>query len=99
MNISYTPHPEDTDNIILPDSLNVIVEALAENVHEVWAQSRIQQGWVYGPERNEKLKQHPGLVPYAKLDEVEKDYDRHTAISTLKLITKLGFTIVPKENL
>lgn len=32
-------------------------------------------------------------VPYENLPEVEKDYDRDTAIGTLKLIVKLGFKI------
>jgi ryanodine receptor 2 len=62
-------------------------------VHEVWAQTRISQGWTYGVERNDTLKQHPCLVPYEDLPEEERVYDRNTAISTLKLITKLGFKI------
>ena len=69
------------------------MEALAKNVHEVWAQSRISQGWSYGAERNDELKQHPCLVPYEELPEVEKDYDRNTALETLKLILKIGFKI------
>lgn len=39
------------------------------------------------------LKQHPGLVPYDELPESEKEYDRHTAMETLRLIKKLGFEI------
>lgn len=48
---------------MLPESLNDLTEALAENVHEVWAKSGMEQVWVYGPERNDSLTQHPGLVP------------------------------------
>jgi hypothetical protein len=66
---------------------------LAKQQHDVWAQSRIEQGWTYGPERNDQLKHHPCLVPYEELPEVEKAYDRDTAVGTLKLIQKLGFTI------
>jgi hypothetical protein len=62
-------------------------------MHEVWAQSRISQGWTYGKERSDALKQHPCLVPYEELPEVEKAYDRDTALGTLKLISKLGFKI------
>lgn len=36
------------------------------------------------------LKQHPCLIPYEELPEVEKAYDRDTALGTLKLISKLG---------
>lgn len=91
---NYIPQPIDTSKVELPETLNPLVEALAKNVHEVWAQSRISQGWSYGSERNDELKQHPCLVPYENLPEVEKDYDRNTAIGTLKLITYLGFKIV-----
>lgn len=36
---------------------------------------------------------HPCLIPYEELPEVEKAYDRDTALGTLKLILKLGFKI------
>ena len=70
-----------------------LVEEMAKNVHEVWAKSRMEQGWRYGSERNDTLKQHPYLVPYEELPDIEKAYDRDTAISTLKLICKLGYKI------
>ena len=89
----YTPSPADTSGVVLPEGLDALVESLAENVHEVWAKSRMDQGWTYGPERNDALKQHPGLVPYADLPEAEKDYDRNTALGTLKLIVGLGYRI------
>ncbi|MBR5842591.1 MAG: Ryanodine receptor Ryr [Bacteroidaceae bacterium] len=62
---------------------------MAKNVHEVWAQSSIEQGWTYGEERSDELKQHPCLIPYEELPEVEKAYDLDTALGTLKLICKL----------
>ena len=89
----YVPQPMDTSDVQLPQELNELVEKMAKNVHEVWAQSRISQGWTYGPERNDALKHHPCLVPYEDLPEVEKAYDRDTAVGTLKLISRLGFKI------
>ena len=83
----------DTSDVQLPEELNELVEKMAKNVHEVWAQSRISQGWTDGPERSDALKHHPCLVPYEELPEIEKAYDRDTAIGTLKLICKLGFEI------
>lgn len=97
MKPTYTPKPENLDNIQLSEELNDLVEAMAKNVHEVWAQSRIEQGWTYGTERNDQLKHHPCLVPYEELPEVEKAYDRDTAVGTLKLISRLGFKIT-KES-
>ena len=90
MKKNYVPQPMDTSDIQLSDELNVLVEQMAKNVHEVWAQSRISQGWSYGEERNDALKQHPCLVPYEELPEIEKAYDRDTAQETLKFICKLS---------
>ncbi|MBP3548545.1 MAG: Ryanodine receptor Ryr [Alistipes sp.] len=89
----YIPNPIDTKDIILPNELQELVEEMARNVHDVWAQSRINQGWTYGKERNDNLKLHPCLVPYEQLSEDEKEYDRNTSLETLKLILKLGFKI------
>lgn len=83
----------DTSDIQLPEELMPLVEQMAKNVHEVWAQSRLEQGWIYGIERNDVLKHHPCLIPYEDLPEIEKAYDRDTAIGTLKLMVKLGFKI------
>lgn len=89
----YIPHPINTDDVVLPNALTELAEQIAENVHEVWAATRIKQGWSYGIERNDSLKQHPCLVPYNQLSEDEKEYDRNTAQETIKLIVKLGFQI------
>lgn len=89
----YKPRQVDVSDVELPDSLNELLEKIAENVHEVWSSERINDGWVYGPERNDRMKTHPCLIPYDELDEIEKDYDRNTAVNTLKLIIKLGYNI------
>ena len=88
----------DTSDVQLPQELNELVEKMAKNVHEVWAQSRMDQGWTYGPERNDALKHHPCLIPYEDLPEVEKAYDRDTALGTLKLICKLGFKMIKIQS-
>ena len=89
----YTPQPIDTTDVELPKELEQLVEEMSKNVHEVWAETRIKQGWKYGEWRNDELKTHPCLVPYEDLPEEEKEYDRNTSIGTLKLIMKLGFKI------
>ena len=89
----YTPQPIDTTDVKLPEELELLVEQMSKNVHEVWAETRIKQGWTFGEQRNDELKTHPCLVPYEELPEEEKDYDRNTSIATLKTILKLGWTI------
>lgn len=95
---TYTPQPMDTAGVELPEELEVLVEEMSKNVHEVWAETRIEQGWTYGEQRNDELKTHPCLVPYEELPDSEKEYDRNTSIGTLKLIMKLGFMISREKN-
>ena len=71
----YVPNPVDTTDVKLPMELESLVEEMAKNVHEVWAQTRISQGWSFGEERNDATKKHPCLVPYEELSEEEKTYD------------------------
>ena len=92
-NNQYTPKPIDTSDVELSDELKQLVEQLARNVHDNWSVGRINEGWTYGPERNDTLKQHPCLIDYDDLPESEKEYDRNTAVETLKLILKLGWKI------
>ena len=92
----YTPKPIDTSHVQLSDELNKLVEQLARNVHDNWALGRIKEGWTYGPQRDDKNKKHPCLVDYDELPENEKEYDRNTAVETIKLILKLGWNIEKK---
>jgi ryanodine receptor 2 len=94
----YTPQPIDTSDVMLPKELKPLLEAMAKNVHEIWAQERINQGWTYGEKRNDTLKHHPCLVAYEDLPEEEKVYDRNTSVETLKLILKLGFKIEKRDS-
>lgn len=90
----YKPNPIDTSDVVLSAELLELTEKIAENVHNVWAAGRLEQGWTYGKERNDELKTTPCLVPYSQLPESEKEYDRNTALETLKLIIKLGYKIL-----
>jgi hypothetical protein len=74
-----------------------LTEQLAENAHEVWARRRLAEGWRYGPRRDETKKLHPSLVPYEELPEAEKEYDRSTALETLKVMLSLGYRIEKPE--
>lgn len=92
----YKPNPIDTSKIELPKELLELTEKIAENVHENWSTARIAEGWTYGESRDDKKKTTPCLIPYSELPENEKEYDRITALQTLKLIVALGYTIEKK---
>ena len=89
----YKPNPIDTSKIILPEELLELTEKIAENVHENWSAGRIADGWVYGEARDDFKKTTPCLVPYSDLSDKEKEFDRITALETLKLIMALGYRI------
>ena len=93
----YKPKPVDTSGIKLPDELLALTEKIAENVHDIWAGGRISEGWTYGEARDDEKKTSPCLVPYEKLPESEKEYDRNTALETVKLIMALGYKIEKDE--
>jgi len=83
----------DLSKLILPPELEELKELMAEVVHDTWAASRISEGWRYGVERNDQFKTHPCLISYDELPEFEKEYDRKTALNTLRLIMNCGFEI------
>ena len=91
---NYIPQPIDTKDVKLPDELILLAEEIAKNVHEVWAECRMKDGWRYGEKRNDVGKLHPCLMPYEELTEKEREFDRNTSQETLKMIIKLGFKIV-----
>jgi ryanodine receptor 2 len=92
----YDPQPLDTSQVQLPAEIAGLIERLAENTHDVWARQRLNEGWSYGPKRDDTHKKHPCLVPYSQLPETEKEYDRKTAIETLKVILALGHDITKR---
>ena len=89
----YNPQPINVEDISLDADLIDLTEAIAENAHDIWARARMDEGWTYGPVRNDALKQHPDLVPYAQLPDSEKEYDRLMAMNTLRLVRRLGYDI------
>lgn len=93
MKKEYVPEPIDTSDVVVPEELLELTEVLAKNTHHVWAQERINQGWKYGEERNTDLKTTPCLVAYEDLPENEREFDRNTAMETIRLLLKLGYQI------
>ena len=95
---TYTPKPIDLSDVELTEDLNELREAIAENAHEIWAENRQAEGWTYGPQRDDQLKQTPDMVPYSQLPEGEKEYDREMAMKTIKLLKKLGYDLIKREE-
>jgi hypothetical protein len=43
--------------------------------HQAWMQSKIQDGWTYGPVKDAEKKTHPAMVPYEGLPPEQKTKD------------------------
>jgi ryanodine receptor 2 len=91
--MTYEPKPLDTSAVVLPPDVLALTERLAENTHEVWARARMEQGWTFGPVRDDAKEMHPCLIPYSQLPEEEKVHDRNTALETLKAVLALGYVV------
>lgn len=95
---TYLPRPLETDQVELPPELAPLTERIAEHVHDIWSKARLQDGWTFGPNRDDQRKLHPCLVPYHDLAEDEKVYDRNTATETLRAAIVLGASITWEEQ-
>ena len=51
--MSYVPEPIDTRDIVLPESLSDLIELLAKNAHDIWAERRMADGWSHGAGRDD----------------------------------------------
>jgi ryanodine receptor 2 len=93
MLMDYDPMPIETSCIALSTEVAGLTERLAENSHDLWAQQHMKEGWRFGPLRDDAKKEHSCLVPHADLPESEKQYDRNSAMETLKAIIALGYRL------
>jgi hypothetical protein len=44
--------------------------------HESWRRAKVEDGWIYGPEKNAEAKTHPCLVPFDELPPEQQRKDR-----------------------
>ena len=70
-----------------------IRDKLAQNIHEMWAVTKIETGWIYGAMRDEVDMYHPCLVAFDGLPVAEKRYNIQLALQTLRTIVALGYQI------
>jgi hypothetical protein len=92
-NNGYTPSPLDTSRVQIDGEVRSAIDELSRNVHDLWAQQRMAEGWVYGPLRDQLAKTHPGLVPYDELSDSERAYDQNIATQTVLALRALGYDV------
>ncbi|KAM6956587.1 ryanodine receptor 2-like [Aplochiton taeniatus] len=89
----FRPAPVDTSKVLLPPQLEHLRERLAENLHELWAMDRIDQGWTHGAVKEEVKKHDPCLVEFSRLPEQEKNRSLQLSQDTLRTLLALGFHV------
>jgi hypothetical protein len=47
-----------------------------EELHDSWMAEKKSQGWVWGPAKDPENKQHPCMIPYADLPQMQRAKDR-----------------------
>ena len=70
------------------------LEQLSELEHRRWNAERSLAGWTYGKIKNEKIRQTPYLVPWSKLPENIKDYDREALQNIPDVLRMVGLKVV-----
>lgn len=65
---------EDLQRSALEGADHVLAEKITspEKSHEGWSETKIRQGWKYGPAKDPKKKEHPCLVPFDELPPEQK---------------------------
>lgn len=80
------------------EALPILVEFLAENSHESWADSKKKKGFSWGEKNDPSALTHPMFLPYSEMKEEEKDMDRDAAQTILSTLNARGFLITKNKK-
>lgn len=100
----YLPCPIDVSNVSLTPDLLELIDTIAENAHNVWAEEKLRKnpGLQYAPldkDGHEVKGCNHFFRPYAELSEEDKKPDVDMAVNTIKLLKRLGYRIVNVNKL
>ncbi len=70
------------------------IEALAEAEHARWVLERLGTGWQLGPEKDVTQRLSPHLIPWDRLPDEVKEWDRKAARKLESRLAEAGFQII-----
>uniref|UniRef100_A0A673K9V6 Ryanodine receptor 2-like n=1 Tax=Sinocyclocheilus rhinocerous TaxID=307959 RepID=A0A673K9V6_9TELE len=91
--VIFIPIPVDSSEVEYSPQLEQIREILAENLHELWLIDKIEQGWTYGPVKDESRNVHPCLVEFSKLPDQERIHNLQSSEDILRTLLAFGVHI------
>ena len=95
----YTPHPEYVAHIKLPEEIVPIADILAENAHEIWAKDRLHEAEAKKAKgKDVNPYDDPFMKPFHELTKQQRKTDYSSALNTIKLLYKLGFSIIKSDT-
>jgi len=71
------------------------VNQMAEMEHVRWMNEKINDGWKYGPVRNDEKKIHPSLIPWDELPENDKEINRNFVRKLPHILARVDLEIYP----
>ena len=80
------------DDSIKPE-FKADIERMAELEHGRWNIERLRDGWRYGPTRNDAKKIHDNIIPWEKLSEEIKGYDRKAVVKFPEVLREAGLEV------
>lgn len=78
-------------NIISKEDL---VKSVAAYLHDSWAKDKFDNGWRYGPKRDDGKKIHNDLLPFELLSDEDQSYDLVNARSIIDSLFASGYMLV-----
>lgn len=85
--VPWEEAPEWQKASVLPQVLAVLNGATPKKLHDMWMEHKVKDGWKYGAVKEASKKEHPCLLPYKDLPEIEKVKDM-LFHSTVKSVMK-----------
>lgn len=82
------------DDAGIEKHLEYHLERLAEAEHNGWMEHRIKNGWHYDENRDDLLKQHPALLRYADLSDIDQEKDKNSVTHFPKMVSLAGYRIM-----
>lgn len=91
---------EDAPSWQKQSAINGVTGAIAgaspQQSHDSWLREKEANGWKYGPVKDEQLKEHPCMVPYADLPEDQQLKDFLYLTTVRAMAAAVGLTDLPE---